>query len=439
MTEDAPSQFIQSSPKELNNKIPNVIVDCDPAGWILTGLDVDDDLALIMALSLHSQNIINILGITITAGNSPLEFSFQQAKELIHRQLGFTSIPILSGASSSWPASWASTFSTTNVDYDNFHHPTNASQFIIGTIMEYATRHRERITILAIGPLGNIAAAYTQQPRIVNHIDQVVIMGGVWSQSHGLDYNFRYSPKSADMVLSMSCPKLVIPIETAIEAAFGDTHLDKVIKECSLSSSLSSSSSNIPVICQFLTRLKIQRRLMPKLVNWRYSDIMPQSHHYNSGFILWDVVALVAWIQSDLFDEWTYYDAKFLLPYDDEAEENASQRRQHQLRMEPIKDRIDQTEVERKNDRSWWSYRVLIPRRLKSEAAMAAYMFQHLLYPKIDDESSSSFPPILTITSQLGLLPYIGVSLFGTFMLPMIIFQIIYKKWFATTNNTPKQ
>ena len=48
----------------------NVIIDCDPG--------IDDSLALMLALSMEE---INVLGITVVCGNSPVEMGVMNAKK----------------------------------------------------------------------------------------------------------------------------------------------------------------------------------------------------------------------------------------------------------------------------------------------------------------------------------------------------------------------
>ena len=47
-------------------------IDADPSGLVWTGLDCDDDLAILVALALEKQGLIDLQGLSISGGNAPL-------------------------------------------------------------------------------------------------------------------------------------------------------------------------------------------------------------------------------------------------------------------------------------------------------------------------------------------------------------------------------
>lgn len=75
-----------------------LILDFDPAGFVATGLDVDDDLALLALLSVaalagnrrgdppHHGRAFELLGVTLVAGNGPMRHVAANAKHLIRRE-----------------------------------------------------------------------------------------------------------------------------------------------------------------------------------------------------------------------------------------------------------------------------------------------------------------------------------------------------------------
>ena len=50
----------------------NIIIDCDPG--------IDDSLAIMLALS---SKEINVVGITIVCGNTPVQLGFENAKKIL--------------------------------------------------------------------------------------------------------------------------------------------------------------------------------------------------------------------------------------------------------------------------------------------------------------------------------------------------------------------
>ena len=64
-----------------------IIIDCDPG--------IDDSLAIMLALSMPDQ--IEVLGITIAAGNSPVEMGYENALKVLDF-MDRLDIPVFMGA-----------------------------------------------------------------------------------------------------------------------------------------------------------------------------------------------------------------------------------------------------------------------------------------------------------------------------------------------------
>jgi len=71
-------------------------------------------------------------------------------------------------------------------------------------IIELANKHKE-ISILALGPLSNIALSLQLDSNIVDNIKRIVVMGGSYSgrgnTCTGGEWNFAVDPHAADVVL----------------------------------------------------------------------------------------------------------------------------------------------------------------------------------------------------------------------------------------------
>ena len=74
----------------------DVWLDFDPAALVTTGLDVDDDLALLALLALQRRGRLNLVGVSITAGNAALRDTLDNARRLL--QLTGTNIEPAPGA-----------------------------------------------------------------------------------------------------------------------------------------------------------------------------------------------------------------------------------------------------------------------------------------------------------------------------------------------------
>ncbi len=130
-----------------------VIIDADPAIGV-PFRDVDDGLMLLVALNSPE---LDILGITTTFGNVPLDTAYEKAVELVELT-GRRDIPVLRGAD--------------RADPDGT--PTEASRFIA----EMAARYPGEVAVLAAGPVTNIAAALRHSPETAGYLKEVISLGG---------------------------------------------------------------------------------------------------------------------------------------------------------------------------------------------------------------------------------------------------------------------
>jgi ribosylpyrimidine nucleosidase len=100
----------------------------------------------------------------------------------------------------------------------------NAVQFIIDSCLE-----NDKITLITIGPLTNIAMAIKLEPKIRDHIELISMMGGsigVGNMNPAAEYNVLADPESAHIVFSsgikikmngLDVTNLTVPNEKIIE------------------------------------------------------------------------------------------------------------------------------------------------------------------------------------------------------------------------------
>ena len=172
-----------------------VIIDTDP-GY--------DDACAIALASLTDK--FEILGITTIAGNQTIENVTKNALNLA----SYLNIncPVAKGM----PGPLIKNFTVGKVHgetgLDNIQltknnntcDKRNAIQFIIETCLQ-----NEKITLITIGPLTNIAMAIKLEPKIKEHIELISIMGGsigCGNVTPDAEYNIYADPESAYIVFS---------------------------------------------------------------------------------------------------------------------------------------------------------------------------------------------------------------------------------------------
>lgn len=88
----------------------------------------------------------------------------------------------------------------------------NAVFFYIKTLME----SEGDISLIAVGPLTNLAMAMRVEPRIISKIKCIYIMGGGWHEMNitpSAEFNFWIDPEAAKIVLDSGCKIIMVPLD----------------------------------------------------------------------------------------------------------------------------------------------------------------------------------------------------------------------------------
>lgn len=175
-----------------------VIIDCDPG--------IDDSLALMLALASEE---LEILGITVVSGNVELHQATENAFQTL-KLMGREDVPVYKGESVPLVREYRDATDTHGMDGlgETFYPKTgltakeeHASDFILDTIRKYPGE----VTLVALGPLTNIAKAIRKDKATMSQVKEFIFMGGS-AEFHGncspvAEYNFWVDPEAADEVL----------------------------------------------------------------------------------------------------------------------------------------------------------------------------------------------------------------------------------------------
>ena len=149
-----------------------IIIDTDPG--------IDDAMAIFYAFQ---EPEIEVLGLTTVFGNVPVEMAAQNALTLV--KLAGKDIPVCKGVARPWVGKESNYAHFVHGD-DGFGNinfppatdakldPRSAAQFIV----DMARQYPGEITLVAIGPLGNLALALRLEPELPKLVKGVSIMGG---------------------------------------------------------------------------------------------------------------------------------------------------------------------------------------------------------------------------------------------------------------------
>jgi inosine-uridine nucleoside N-ribohydrolase len=190
----------------------------------------DDVLALIYLMSHPNASIV---GITVAAtGEAHGPEGATNISDLCY-MLGKTDIPIAYGSEKPCDSHGNpfpdflrkiidNLFSNMNVPKNPHSKITNSAVELIKKMVE---SNSEKITILATGPLTNIAEFITKYPHLKEKIEKIVIMGGainVKGNIQALDskstntvaeWNIYADPKAAEIVFLSQIPITLVPLD----------------------------------------------------------------------------------------------------------------------------------------------------------------------------------------------------------------------------------
>ena len=197
----------------------NVIVDTDPAmGSLGIGAEDPEDGFAIM-LALRSPEL-DVRAITVVHGNVPLDHGYSNAVHLVDL-LGRGDVPVAPGLAgpllrplgadhASREKAGARRISPM---LDVRAAPAHAVDLIIETIMN----GDEPVTIIAIGPLSNVAAVLIREPALARSGARLVIMGGALrvpgNVNPSAEFNIWADPEAASIVFNSGIPITLVGLD----------------------------------------------------------------------------------------------------------------------------------------------------------------------------------------------------------------------------------
>ncbi len=217
------------------NALPRkVIYDTDPG--------VDDAMALYYALA---HPAIELVGITTTFGNVVVEQATANALYLC--AIAGRSVPVAQGRAAPWvkkaeppPASIHGADGLGNLPV---RAPSplgqadrrSAAQFIV----DMARAHPQQITLVAVGPLGNVADALALEPQLPSLLHSLILMGGtvlepgnvspvaeanIWNDPHAADKVFTAGFDLTMVGLDVT-HQVILPVRLFADIAARQTHI----------------------------------------------------------------------------------------------------------------------------------------------------------------------------------------------------------------------
>ncbi len=184
--------------------------------------EIDDGAAIIV---LCNSPEVEIRGISLVYGNVPVDFAHENVCRLLSF-LGRRDIPVAPGAVKSlvedaaWREEMASSHAVNPLATPDFQvekSDIDGPDLLINTIRS----DPGEITVLALGPLTNLATALERAPDIERSVRQIIAMGGSFNKSLSpTEFNIRNDPEAARRVLRASWPIRLLGFEITHQVLF---------------------------------------------------------------------------------------------------------------------------------------------------------------------------------------------------------------------------
>jgi purine nucleosidase len=242
---------------------------------------IDDEGFALMHLMLLEARDVEVVGLTTVSGNVWANRATALALKGLE-VMGRSDIPVVQGATfplvnsemltdrwealygkltwkGAWMKQWAEPTQQSTPAYFGPDDPVNlpggnaagkpSPEVAANFMIRMARAHPGQITIIAAGPLTNVALAQRLDPRFAGLVREIVIMGGSLNPSQALtstsaaqfareyvnsprrEFNFRFDPEAASIVLRSPWPKLtIVPVDPSTATELTPALKDRLIK-----------------------------------------------------------------------------------------------------------------------------------------------------------------------------------------------------------------
>jgi purine nucleosidase len=208
--------------------VRRIILDTDLAMGA-PGSDIDDGFALALA---HADPDIQLDLITTVNGNTDVESATILTGELL-RRLSIVDVPIVKGAAASFthPEVTRKPADSVLALAAEAHQATEG--YAAAEIARHVMAHPGEITIVAIGPLTNVAAAMLLEPRLAANVAEIVIMGGIFfgtmpNRMMPGEFNVWVDPEAAAAVLRSGAPLRWVGLDVTLKVRLTRAHAERM-------------------------------------------------------------------------------------------------------------------------------------------------------------------------------------------------------------------
>jgi purine nucleosidase/pyrimidine-specific ribonucleoside hydrolase len=219
----------------------HLLIDSDPG--------IDDALAILLALRSPDARVE---AVTTVAGNVAVDRATANARRVLAVAAPDPPPPLARGAPAPLKRALITAHQVHGQDglgnlerfvdpsgQPRYPEPTYAIEMRAGweVILEATDRWGAELTIVALGPLTNLALALQQDPRGLGRAGRIVVMGGAIAVPGNItpaaEFNFYVDPEAAAAVLEAGLPVELVPLDVTRRVVLEQAALTEELHRCS--------------------------------------------------------------------------------------------------------------------------------------------------------------------------------------------------------------
>lgn len=201
-----------------------VILDCDPGH--------DDAIALLLALGSPE---LRLLGVTTVSGNQTLEKTTANAIRVLDH-VGRIDMSVAAGAGCPLVRTLqvaTNVHGETALDGPDLPPPGRppAAQHAIDWIADTLTASPDPVTLLATGPLTNVALFLARYPELGSQLERIVLMGGSIASGNvtpAAEFNIWVDPEAAHRVFTSGIDLTMVGLDVTHQALMRAEHAHRL-------------------------------------------------------------------------------------------------------------------------------------------------------------------------------------------------------------------
>jgi inosine-uridine nucleoside N-ribohydrolase len=215
----------------------------------------DDGQAFVMLVQAEREAKVELLGMTVVTGNQWLDQEVADGLRAVERMNVAGKVKVYPGAlhpllhdratleleqqlfGKGYAGAWRKPQPVGQQDLtappDGFAQsvraePVHGVDFLVDTIKA----HPKEVTILAVGPLTNLALAFRKNPEIVPMVKRIVYMGGAidvpGNVTPAAEFNWWFDPEAVRIVLRQPIEHVIVPLDVTNSAQFDKAVYDRI-------------------------------------------------------------------------------------------------------------------------------------------------------------------------------------------------------------------